>query len=369
MPKLPTIVIAGVIAGVMAFAGQPSAGGIHSDATFVAKASDDAFSDGLRRATERRNAEAVRGYRKAVGQGHARTRLALGDGALREQDANRPVSDVYRRIEANRQRTREIRSRAEQGDAEAQYLLGRIYVSGQLDRPETDVRSSADVLYRHGEAMRWYRRAAEQGNVRAQVALGDKYFYGRLVVITNGRLGSTGDYAQAVRWYGKAAEQGYAQARRMLDRIHESLRLDIIHRHGMSVPRNLLEARRLWSDAAERGNPEAQFALATTRRQAIVEAFGGNWDSARRLQLRWLRMAAEQDFADAQHRLGVMYREGGDLPRDYVRAYMWFVIATEQGHQQARRWRDALVNQPHRIGPDQIAEAEQLAREWIAKRR
>jgi serine/threonine protein kinase len=55
----------------------------------------------------------------------------------------------------------------------------------------------------HTEARRWYRDAAEQGDADAQNYLGRIYAEGRGVVQ---------DHAEAMRWYRKAAEQGHANA-------------------------------------------------------------------------------------------------------------------------------------------------------------
>jgi TPR repeat protein len=81
----------------------------------------------------------------------------------------------------------EIRIKAEQGDAAAQFSLGAIYAKGQ------------GVAQDYAEAAKWYRKAAEQGYTPAQCKLGTMYVQGH---------GVTRDYAEAVKWYRKASEQG-----------------------------------------------------------------------------------------------------------------------------------------------------------------
>ncbi len=54
----------------------------------------------------------------------------------------------------------EIRIKAGQGQAEAQYQLGRMYDNGQ------------GVTQDYKEAAKWYRMAAEQGNSMAQNSIG-----------------------------------------------------------------------------------------------------------------------------------------------------------------------------------------------------
>lgn len=74
--------------------------------------------------------------------------------------------------------------------------------------------------------------------------------------------------------------------------------------------------------------------------------------------MKWYRLAAEQGNADAQDHLGDMYADGRGVPQDNVLAYMWFNLA----HADKRRDRVAST-----MTPTQIAEAQQLSREWKAK--
>ena len=76
-----------------------------------------------------------------------------------------------------------IRVDAEQGDAEAQYILGVAYGNGE------------GVSENYAEAVKWYRLAAEQGDARAQFNLGFMYANGKGVL----RSG-----AAAADWYYKA---------------------------------------------------------------------------------------------------------------------------------------------------------------------
>lgn len=76
----------------------------------------------------------------------------------------------------------------------------------------------------------------------------------------------------------------------------------------------------------------------------------------------WYRKAAEQGVIEAQNNLGVHYANGQGVPEDYLRAYKWFYLAAAQGNAQASRNRDILAA---RMSADQIAEARQLALNWI----
>ena len=80
---------------------------------------------------------------------------------------------------------------AEQGDAEAQFNLGGMYVNGE-GVPEDDA-----------EAVRWYRLGAEQGYAPAQAILGGMYAIGK---------GVPKDDVTAYAWLNIAAAQGQSSA-------------------------------------------------------------------------------------------------------------------------------------------------------------
>ncbi|MCR4572537.1 MAG: sel1 repeat family protein [Lentisphaeria bacterium] len=92
------------------------------------------------------------------------------------------------------------RKAAEQGDAEAQYSLGRRYYNGE------------GVVKDYAEAVKWYRKAAEEGHSGAQNSLRVCYVRGEGVVK---------DYAEAVKWCRKAAEQGNETAQKNIDEYIE----------------------------------------------------------------------------------------------------------------------------------------------------
>ena len=80
--------------------------------------------------------------------------------------------------------------------------------------------------------------------------------------------------------------------------------------------------------------------------------------------LREWRPLAEQGHAGAQYRLGVMYyNKGQGVPQDYVQAHKWWNLAATIGHKDANKKRDIIAKI---MTPAQIAEAQQLAREWYA---
>ena len=63
--------------------------------------------------------------------------------------------------------------------------------------------------------------------------------------------------------------------------------------------------------------------------------------------------------------LGAKYALGQGVPKDYVRADMWYIIAESKGDKDATRDRNIVTKL---MTPDQIAEAQKLARECVRKK-
>ena len=79
--------------------------------------------------------------------------------------------------------------------------------------------------------------------------------------------------------------------------------------------------------------------------------------------VKWFRLAAEQGHRGAMKTLSFLYWGGEGVARDYVEAYMWYSLAATLGNEPTRDARDVIAGA---MTPAQIAEAERLAREWLA---
>ncbi len=84
--------------------------------------------------------------------------------------------------------------------------------------------------------------------------------------------------------------------------------------------------------------------------------------------VRWFRKSAEQGNATGLNNLGVLYSIGQGVPQDYVQAHMWINLAVSRSppgevRDKAAALRDGLAS---KMTPAQIAEAQRLAREWMA---
>lgn len=223
----------------------------------------------------------------------------------------------------------QVRAKAEQGEAAAQFNVGLMYRDGK------------DVPQDLPEAVRWFRKAAEQGLDSAQVNLGVMYYFGQ---------GVAQDYAEAARWYRKAAEQELSGAQFNLGKMYAK---------GQGVPQDFEEAVQWIRSAANWGLPDARFSLG----QMYADGQGVPKDSAE--AVRWFRMAADQGLPEAQINLGVMYYTGEGVVKDDVQAYMWFDVASSRvaGDLQAK-YRDGRDKIAAKLTPQQLAKAKSLARAW-----
>ena len=80
-----------------------------------------------------------------------------------------------------------------------------------------------------------------------------------------------------------------------------------------------------------------------------------------------LRVRAEAGDPNAQNDLGVRYANGRGVPQDYVQADMWFNLAasrmTGEDRESAVSARDLIAEA---LTPDDLSDAQRLAREWDA---
>jgi TPR repeat protein len=272
---------------------------------------------------------------------------------------------------------------AESGQPMAQRVLGTAYLQGE------------GVEQNSAEAIRWLTLAAEAGEAGAQSNLGYIYATG---------TGAEQDLAKAFSWYEKASEQGLLRATTALASLYE---------RGQGVSENLQQAIDLYREAAEQGETRAQGRLAQLivagktelpikKSQGIIwiaslvlagdpdardwlekQAQAGNMTAQARLghyytqqnsdnespeshakALALLTEAAERGDAFGQYHLAQLYGTGSGVELDYVQAHKWVNLSAARGYSDAAKSRDIYAKL---MTPEQIAEAQKLARAYVAK--
>ncbi len=220
------------------------------------------------------------------------------------------------------------RKAADNGSAEAQYLIGHKYDIGDgFEKDET-------------KAAMWYRKAAGQGNADAQAWLSDYYIEGKGGVKKNykkalelirksvshgniyaqnnlgymycGGYGVTKDYNEAIMWFRKSIEGGDNNAK---------VNLGYMYENGFGVKADYIEALKLYREAAEHGETSGMLALGN------YYFLSNNYSEA----LTWYGKAAEHGDAKGQTSLGCLYENGWGVAKDYSEAIRWYRKSAKQG--------------------------------------
>lgn len=118
----------------------------------------------------------------------------------------------------------ELEPLADQGHAEAQFVLGQMYRYGK------------GLPVDGAEALNWYSKSAEQGFVDAQYELGQIFRRGE---------GVSQDLPQSIHWYRMATGQGHSGAQ---------FSLGSMYGQGIGVPKNKKLAL-MWIKIASRSEP------------------------------------------------------------------------------------------------------------------
>ena len=140
---------------------------------------------------------------------------------------------------------------------------------------------------------------------------------------------------------------------------YSQFKLGASYGQGKGVPQDYAEAVKLIRLAADQGNANAQYNVGVM----YYKGQGVRKDNAEALE--WWRMLADQGDANAQFELGLAYRDGNGVPQDHVLAHMWLNLAAmrSSGDAQKRSAKD-LDSISKKLTPQQLTEAERMAREW-----
>lgn len=286
---------------------------------------------------------------------------------------------------------------ANQGNAEAQYRLGMLWLPSKTDgpsdapkqRPQDAAKAAAwlekAAKQKHAEAAYqlaqfvesgsvvdqkefWaafvnYLIAAEKGHAGAQYAVGLSYYQGAPQnpqgTCTDPRAGrplndpkspmrpclADKDPATAALWWEKAAEQGHATAMFKL--------AGLLYR-GDGVQQNRQAALQWLMRSAEKGDSEAQWSLG---QQYLKGQMLPRNDA---LAVKWFEKSAQQGDAMGQIKLAEHYFGAVGDPRDLVLAYAWYNVAAASGT-AAAYLRDSVGET---LNPTELAEAQRISSSW-----
>jgi TPR repeat protein len=167
-------------------------------------------------------AKAIEWYKKSAAQNYSKavTRLKL--------------------LEANEERFKKVLAKAEKGDAESQYKLGKMYAEGvgvSMDNAKSTqafesaaeqghAKAEYNLGLRHYEgigvkrnrttAYKWFKAAAEQNDPAAQYYLGKMFAAGS---------GVKQNYKTSLEWFTKSVDGGFNQARGEMIDVSERMKM------------------------------------------------------------------------------------------------------------------------------------------------
>ena len=146
---------------------------------------------------------------------------------------------------------KEFTAVAEQGNSEAQLILGKMYMIGQGVDKDSD------------QAIRWYKAAADQGNADAQFFLGAMYLLPQR------------DIPEGLKWLKLSADQGMQDAQFLLG---------MAYLKGQNLAHDFVQADMWLRLAAAHGGEFYESQLAATEKQmtpdqiAQAKALAAAWE-------------------------------------------------------------------------------------------
>jgi hypothetical protein len=199
---------------------------------------------------------------------------------------------------------KEVTPIAEEGDVNAQYVLGSCYYWGIFEDNEFQ------------EAKKWLLKAANQGHCDSQLYLSFIFLQQH-------------NYEEGFIWTSLAAEGGNSQAQN---------NLSVLYYNGTGVEENTEEAIRWAKLAAEQGDASEQCNLAKML-----------YDEDRGIQdineaIKWFKLSADQNNAEAQCYLGMIYEKGQIDKPNYQKAFKMYSLSAEQGYSNAQYYLGCLYD-------------------------
>jgi TPR repeat protein len=242
-----------------------------------------------------------------------------------------------------------LQKAAKEGDAAAQFQLGRAYYRGNgverdpqkalelirkaADAGNPDAIDSMGFFYANGEivqldenqAVEWFRRGAEAGSARSKLNLGLLLRQGKTVQPSA---------AESLKLMEEAAAAGLPEAKSYLGQLYFNG-----DRHMKS---DFAKAYPLVKEAAEAGDPACQNIMGVFCRDGLGVRQDFNEPQAREEAAAWFRKAAMKNNVKAQSNLAHLLGIGSPGCEDPEEALKWLIIAKDQGEITAKKTYEEL---------------------------
>ena len=201
---------------------------------------------------------------------------------------------------------KELLQAAENGDAEAQYLVAAAYSSGE------------GVSTNQERTSYWLRRSAVRGFGRAQFFYGSLLFYGEGAIKRNPEEG--------LAWWQVASENGNLSA---------LINMGDAYRIGTQVKEDLEKAEQYYQRVLSAGHKEAETNLGRLYDARAIKAKKINdkkaFETAQEKKLAYYKQAAAKGSSDGMKLLAYMYHYGDHVMADLPMAIQWYKKAVDAG--------------------------------------
>ncbi len=191
--------------------------------------------------------------------------------------------------------------------------------------------------------------------LRDQLSTSQREIASNLVQITVDRGGDAwrrGDFKEALKLLQPLAEDGHPIA---------AHRLGVMYVLGQGVPKDSAEAIKLFTKAGEQGQGESQHSL------GLRYLWGDGTEKNPETAAAWFTAAANQGIPDSATWLGDIYWNGNGVQKDVVEGYKWLILSKDKF--SIGRDRSVTLEQyALQLTPEQKAEAEQRARDFVPQR-
>jgi len=248
-----------------------------------------------------------------------------------------------------------LKTKAETGDASAQFSLGKAYEDGNgvqqndesavkwyqkaADQGNAEAENRLGVMYRLGkgvspdkeEAVRWYRKAAKQGNPQAMFNLGASYYNGDGVAV---------DDDTSCAWFVLAQDAGNPAADEAVRRARSEhsgmllaafVRIAEMYQAGNELPKDSVKALRWYRKAADAGDPRSAVTVADLLLSSGRTLTQHEYAEARRR----CEDSANQKYAPGAYCAGLIHKRGLGVAKDPSESAQWFARAADLGHSRA----------------------------------
>ncbi|MSU59233.1 MAG: sel1 repeat family protein [Pedosphaera sp.] len=174
----------------------------------------------------------------------------------------------------------------------------------------------------------------------------------QIAVDRGGDAWRRGDFKESMKLLKPLAEDGHPIAQH---------RVAVMHVLGQGVPKDAAEAIKWFGKAAEQGQGESQHSL------GLRYLWGDGVEKNSETAAAWFNAAANQGIPDAATWLADSYWTGSGVQQDVVEGYKWLLLA---GDKFSINHRNGVTMEQFaaQLTPQQKAEAEQRARDFVPKR-